>query len=220
VRIFTPRHELPFAGHPTLGTALVIAGSIESREVRLELPVGVVPVSVEREGARANFGWMQQPLPDALPFEAEAELLSALGVTKTELPVAHYTNGPSHLYVCVGTREEVAALAPDFQRLARLTTGTVSVFAHDAEGVKTRAFAPAAGVYEDPATGSAAGPLAVHLLRHGRLAFGETVRLEQGVEIDRPSELFVRLSGEGTRVERVEVGGGVQVVARGEFRLT
>ncbi len=220
VRIFTPRHEMPFAGHPTLGTALVIAGSIESREVRLELPIGTVPVSVEREGARANFGWMQQPLPDALPFEAEAELLAALGITKTALPIAHYTNGPSHLFVGVGSRQEVADLAPDFQRLARLTTATVSVFSQDAEGVKTRVFAPASGVFEDPATGSAAGPLAVHLLRHGRLAFGETVRVEQGVEIDRPSELFVRLSGEGAHIERVEVGGGVQVVARGEFRLT
>jgi trans-2,3-dihydro-3-hydroxyanthranilate isomerase len=114
----------------------------------------------------------------------------------------------------------VADVAPDFRRLAHLTIGTVSVFAHDAEGVKTRVFAPGAGVFEDPATGSAAGPLAVHLLRHGRLAFGETVRFEQGVEMGRPSELFVRLSGEGARVEQIEVGGGVQVVARGEFRLT
>ncbi len=219
VRIFTPNQELPFAGHPTLGTALVIAGSIESREVRLELGVGTVPVSVEREGARANFGWMKQPLPEPFTFAEESELLEALGVKNVTLPTAHYSNGPGHHYVCVASRDEVAALAPDFQRIARLTKSGVSVFAVDAEGVKTRMFAPAAGVFEDPATGSAAGPLGVHLVKQGKLKYGDTLRIEQGAEIRRPSELFVRISGEGETVTSVEVGGGVQIVARGEFRL-
>lgn len=220
VRIFTPREELPFAGHPTLGTALVIAGSIESREVRLELGVGVVPVRIEREGARATFGWMTQPFPEQLPCDFEAELLDALGVGRVVLETARYANGPSHVFVCVGSRQEVAQVTPDYRRVAALTSGTVSVFTHDAEGVKTRVFVPGAGVFEDPATGSAAGPLAVHLVRQKRLALGETLRIEQGVELGRPSELFARVEGQGDRLDAVVVGGGVQIVARGEFRLT
>ena len=84
---------------------------------------------------------------------------------------------------------------------------------------KTRMFAPAGGVAEDPATGSAAGPLALHLARHGRIAFGDEIEITQGVEIDRPSKLYARVDGSAERVERVEVGGSAVVVARGEFQL-
>jgi trans-2,3-dihydro-3-hydroxyanthranilate isomerase len=80
-------------------------------------------------------------------------------------------------------------------------------------------FAPADGVMEDPATGSAAGPLAVHLARHGRIAFGDEIDIRQGEEIGRPSRLFARAEGSAERVEKVEVGGSAVVVARGEFRL-
>jgi trans-2,3-dihydro-3-hydroxyanthranilate isomerase len=80
-------------------------------------------------------------------------------------------------------------------------------------------FAPADGVPEDPATGSAAGPLAVHLARHGRIAFGEEIEISQGAEVGRPSTLFARADGSAERVERVEVGGSAVTVARGEFRL-
>jgi trans-2,3-dihydro-3-hydroxyanthranilate isomerase len=80
-------------------------------------------------------------------------------------------------------------------------------------------FAPAGGVAEDPATGSAAGPLALHLARHGRIAFGDEIEITQGVEIDRPSKLYARVDGNADRIERVEVGGSAVVVARGEFQL-
>ena len=80
-------------------------------------------------------------------------------------------------------------------------------------------FAPAGGVAEDPATGSAAGPLALHLARHGRIAFGDEIEITQGVEIERPSKLYARVDGSSERVERVEVGGSAVVVARGEFQL-
>ena len=80
-------------------------------------------------------------------------------------------------------------------------------------------FAPADGVAEDPATGSAAGPLALHLARHGRIALGDEIEIAQGAEIGRPSTLFARADGGAERVERVEVGGSAVVVARGEFRL-
>jgi trans-2,3-dihydro-3-hydroxyanthranilate isomerase len=84
---------------------------------------------------------------------------------------------------------------------------------------KARVFAPALGVAEDPATGSAAGPLAVHLARHGRIAFGDEIEIEQGVEIGRPSTLHARVDGAGDAVERVRVGGSAVIVARGEFAI-
>jgi trans-2,3-dihydro-3-hydroxyanthranilate isomerase len=219
VRIFTPRRELPFAGHPVLGTALVVGSAMESREVRLELEHDTVPVSIERDGARATFGWMKQPLPQRLPLGEVQAILDALRVRPSELPIELWTNGPEHLLVPVAGREAVAGVAPDLGALARLTSAGVSVFAHDAEGVKTRMFAPAAGVPEDPATGSAAGALGAYLRLHGLLADGETLRIEQGEELGRPSELFVRVTGDASALQEVSVGGGVQVVARGEFRL-
>ena len=78
-------------------------------------------------------------------------------------------------------------------------------------------FAPGHGVGEDPATGSAAGPLAIHLARHGRIAFGEQIEISQGAELKRPSTLYAEAQGEGERIYRVLVGGSAVVVARGEF---
>jgi trans-2,3-dihydro-3-hydroxyanthranilate isomerase len=80
-------------------------------------------------------------------------------------------------------------------------------------------FAPASGVAEDPATGSAAGPLAVHLARHGRIAFGDEIEISQGLEVGRPSKLYARVDGSAHEVERVEVGGSAVTVARGELSV-
>jgi trans-2,3-dihydro-3-hydroxyanthranilate isomerase len=95
----------------------------------------------------------------------------------------------------------------------------INCFAGSGSRWKTRMFAPAGGVVEDPATGSAAGPLALHLARHGRIAFGEEIEISQGAEIGRPSALYARAEGTAENVERVEVGGSAVIVARGEFRL-
>ena len=95
----------------------------------------------------------------------------------------------------------------------------VNCIAGSGHAWKTRMFAPADGVAEDPATGSAAGPLALHLARHGRIAFGDEIEITQGVEINRPSKLYARVDGSAEQVERVEVGGSAVVVARGEFQL-
>jgi trans-2,3-dihydro-3-hydroxyanthranilate isomerase len=92
-------------------------------------------------------------------------------------------------------------------------------FAGSGKRWKTRMFAPGGGVPEDPATGSAAGPLAVHLARHGRIGFGEEIEISQGAEIGRPSTLYATAEGSAEQVERVEVGGSAVIVARGEFRL-
>jgi trans-2,3-dihydro-3-hydroxyanthranilate isomerase len=218
IRIFTPLTELPFAGHPVLGSAFVLAGPLQLGEIRLETGSGIVPVVLEREGARVVFGRMSQPIPGWEPFERADELLDLLGV-QSELPVELYHLGPKHVYVGLRSEEEVAALAPDFGALARLTHAGVNCFAGAGGSWKTRMFAPADGVPEDPATGSAAGPLAIHLARHGQIAFGDEIEISQGVEVDRPSKLYAAVWGSPDRIERVEVGGSAVIVARGEFRI-
>src|SRR6266480_4408040 len=120
IRIFTPVKEMLFAGHPTLGTAFVLAGPLQLIELRLETGAGIVPVRLEREENRVVFGRMEQPLPTVRPYEAEAELLSALRVERSELPVELYDNGVEHVYVCLGSEDEVAGLRPDLSRLADL----------------------------------------------------------------------------------------------------
>jgi trans-2,3-dihydro-3-hydroxyanthranilate isomerase len=220
IRIFTPGIELPFAGHPTLGTAFVLAAPMQLLEIRLETGMGTVPVALERERDRIVFGRMQQPLPSWEPYAEEAALLSALGVERSELPVELYDNGARHAYVALSSEEEVASLRPDFSALSDLPAVLgVNCFAGEGSRWKTRMFAPAGGVAEDPATGSAAGPLAVHVARHGRIAFGEEIEIAQGAEVGRPSTLYARADGSAEQLERVEVGGNAVVVARGEFRL-
>jgi trans-2,3-dihydro-3-hydroxyanthranilate isomerase len=219
LRIFTPRVELPFAGHPTLGSAFVIGSGVQLDTLELETNAGIVPVRLEREAARVVFGRMSQPLPKPQEFARATELLEALGVLRSELPIVLYDNGARHVYVKLTSEAEVAALKPDFARLAALSCG-VNVFAGEGTRYKTRMFHPSAGVTEDPATGSAAGPLAVHLVTHGLIDFGHEIRIDQGAELGRPSTLFARVIGAEKRVERVEVAGSAVIVARGEFRFT
>ena len=219
LRIFTPRAELPFAGHPTLGSAFVLGGPLQKIVLRLETGRGIVPVELEREGARISFGWMEQPLPSWEPFEQADQLLAALGVERAILPVELYDLGIRHVLVGLGSPEEVAALSPDFAELGRLVPGGTICFAAANGGWKVRSFVPALGVREDPATGSAAGPLAVHLARHGQAGFGEEIEIAQGVEIGRPSTLYARADGSAERLERVQVGGSAVIVARGEFSI-
>jgi trans-2,3-dihydro-3-hydroxyanthranilate isomerase len=220
IRIFTPAAELPFAGHPVIGTAFVLGGPLQRVELRLETGAGVVPVTLEREGARIVFGWMSLPIPRIVPFEREAELFAALRIDHSELPVELYDLGIRHVYVALTNQDAVAALEPDLRGLARLQgfVGT-SCFAGEGKRWKTRMFAPADGVPEDPATGSAAGPLACHLARHGRISFGDEIEISQGVEVGRPSTLYARVQGRPERIDKVEVGGSAVIVARGEFRL-
>src|SRR5260221_9040736 len=162
---------------------------------------------------------MDQPMPKWKPVERTDELFAALGVPGSGLPVEEYDLGPSHLFVEVGSPEEVAALSPDFSALGRVTSAGANCFARDGAGWKTRAFFADIGISEDPATGSAAGPLAVHLARHGRIAFGEEIEISQGAELGRPSTLYAQAVGTADRIERVRVGGSAVTVARGELTL-
>ena len=220
IRIFTPAAEIPFAGHPTLGSAFVLAGPLQLDVIRLETGNGTVPVQLERDGARIVFGRMAQPIPTVAPYPDERVLLEALGVERSELPVEVYDNGMTHVYVVLGSEDEVAAVRPDMNVLTALPAAMgVNCLAGSGARWKTRMFAPGGGVPEDPATGSAAGPLALHLARHGRIGFGDEIRISQGAEVGRPSTLYARVEGSPDTVELVEVGGSAVIVARGEFRL-
>ncbi|HEX4435289.1 MAG TPA: PhzF family phenazine biosynthesis protein [Solirubrobacteraceae bacterium] len=218
VRIFTPAAELPFAGHPVLGAGVVLAGALDAEQVVLETGSGPVALRIEPGEGRVRSGSMSQPVPVWEQFAAAEELLEALGASASLLPVEVYENGPRHIYVTLGSEREVAALDPDLRTLERIAGAAgVSCFAGGEGSFKTRMFAPGLGVPEDPATGSAAGPLAVHAVRHGLAASGEEIEIRQGAEIGRPSLLRARALMSGERIERVEVGGSAVILARGEL---
>jgi trans-2,3-dihydro-3-hydroxyanthranilate isomerase len=220
IRIFTPKAELPFAGHPTLGTAFILSTPLSLEEIKLETGAGVIPVRLEREDGRIVFGRMVQPVPTVELYDGGERVLEILGVARSELPVEVYDNGVRHVYISLGSEDEVAALRPDMARLADETDAVgFNCFAGEGKRWKTRMFAPASGVAEDPATGSAAGPLALHLARHGRIAFGDEIEISQGAEVGRPSKLYARVEGSADEVERVEVGGSAVTVARGELSV-
>ena len=193
IRIFMPTSEVPFAGHPVLGTAFVLGGPTGFDEIVLETGVGPVPVALERADGRLVFGRMRQPVPTVEPFPHPDALLDALGVESSALPIELYDNGMANAYVALPDEDAVAALAPDMRALARLDAVLGSpgfganCFAGEGARWKTRMFAPADGVPEDPATGSAAGPLACHLARHGLIGFGDEIEISQGAELGRPA---------------------------------
>jgi trans-2,3-dihydro-3-hydroxyanthranilate isomerase len=218
-RIFTPTVELPFAGHPVLGTAFVVGERSRGHMVRLQTGVGVVKVALQRRAGVIVFGEMEQPIPTWERLDRPEPLLAALGVQRSSLPIEVYANGPRHVFVELQDGSAVAALQPNMGALAAAGEFGVSCFAVGEGRVRTRMFGPAMGVSEDPATGSAAGPLAVHLARHGRTAFGERIEIRQGVEIGRPSILHAVAEGTADEITRVVVGGSAVVVARGEFKL-
>jgi trans-2,3-dihydro-3-hydroxyanthranilate isomerase len=218
-RIFTPAVEMPFAGHPVLGTAFVLGERLGVATVRLKTGAGVVSVELRRQDGVVVFGEMEQPLPAWELFDRPDELLAAIGVPVSTLPIEVYDNGPRHTFVALPDAATIAGLRPDLGALRELGEVGVSCFAVADGHVKTRMFGPGLGVAEDPATGSAAGPLAVHLARHRLTAFGDRIEIRQGAEIGRPSILYARAEGSADRLDRVTVGGGAVVVAHGEYRL-
>lgn len=217
VRIFNPDEEMAFAGHPVLGTAWVLAQPLQQGAVELETGVGIVPVEVERDESGAlAFGRMTQPIPSVRPVAETDELFAALGVEGSVLPVELYDNGATHIVVTLADEDAVAALRPDIAAIARFGVTGVNCIAGSGARWKNRAFWPRG---EDPATGSAAGPIACHAARHGRAPWGEWIEITQGVEVGRRSTLFARADGAGGEIVRVLCGGRAVIVARGEFRL-
>ncbi|WP_327044859.1 PhzF family phenazine biosynthesis protein [Microbispora sp. NBC_01189] len=215
IRIFTPVNELPFAGHPLLGTAIALGEGCREDRLRLETAMGVIAFDLKRVDGRVVAAEMGQPVPTWMEFDRAGELLAALGLTSSTLPVVIYHNGPRHVFVGL---EGIAALSrvdPDQRALAAFPDMATNCFAGSGPTWRSRMFSPAYGVAEDAATGSAAGPLAVHLARHGRIGFGRWIDIHQGVEMGRPSLMRARADGAPDAVTSVRVGGSAVTVARG-----
>jgi trans-2,3-dihydro-3-hydroxyanthranilate isomerase len=218
VRIFTPVNELDFAGHPILGTAIALSRATGRPHLRLETNMGVVPIDVTDQGDYLTAS-MYQPVPTWKPFEPVDELLAAAGVRHTRAPVEVYHNGPRHVLVVVDTMEELSALHPDHRALGQFADLALNCVAGDGDRWRNRMFSPAYGVVEDAATGSAAGPIAIHLARHGLAPYGRAVDIEQGVEMGRPSLMTALAEGVGDSVSRVRVSGDGTMTGSGTLAI-
>ncbi|MCF0079939.1 PhzF family phenazine biosynthesis protein [Streptomyces lomondensis] len=218
IRIFTPVNELPFAGHPLLGTAVALGRTLKEDRLRLETAMGVIPFEISDEDGVSTVR-MQQPVPTWEPYAHCEELLAALGVEQTVAPVEIYRNGPRHVFVGLPTVTALSALRPDHRALGRFPDMAANCFAGAGIHWRTRMFSPAYGVVEDAATGSAAGPLAIHLARHRLAAYGQHLEILQGVEMGRPSLMLATAEGAGETVRSVEVGGHGVVAARGTLHV-
>jgi trans-2,3-dihydro-3-hydroxyanthranilate isomerase len=215
VRIFTPVNELPFAGHPTLGTAIVLGHSTDRDRLLMETAMGTVPFELHRDDGRVRSASMRQPVPTWQPYEPADHLLAALGIGASVLPVEVYRNGPRHVYIGLDSVPALSAVRPDLRALAEHLDMAANCFAGAGSNWRMRMFSPAYGVAEDAATGSAAGPLAIHLARHGLIPFGRQIEIMQGVEMGRPSRMLATAHGDGDRIDRVDVAGSAVIVARG-----
>jgi len=235
VRIFTPEAEVPFAGHPTLGTAHVIREEIADgrpEEVVLDLNVGEVPVEVREplaaDGDREAL-WMTQQSPEFGEVLASDRLAAVLGLGEAQVddawPVQVVSTGLPTIVVPLQDRDALSAIDVDRAAYDEVTgdreAKNVLAFCPEPSeadnDLAARVFAPFYGVPEDPATGSSNGCLAGYLARYAYLGDGSVdVRVEQGYEMGRPSLLGLQATDRGEEVH-VEVGGSVVAVARGEL---
>jgi trans-2,3-dihydro-3-hydroxyanthranilate isomerase len=225
MRIFTPSQELPFAGHPTLGTAFVLVseGRVSSPATQV-VRAGEIPVEVD---VAANTAWMTQLPARFGPEFGDRELIArAIGLMledlHPDLPVQAVTTGLPPTIVPVRDPETLR----DATRNERVVGYAIAasggeelyLFALDDEGVTARMFDAEFGIGEDPATGSAAGPLGAYLAEHGLAGMPGSVVIRQGEQVGRPSEISVQVAREHDSW-RAHVGGGVHVIGRGEFML-
>jgi trans-2,3-dihydro-3-hydroxyanthranilate isomerase len=230
VRIFTPQVELPFAGHPTLGTASVIRElrTPRPRDVALALGVGRVPVAFEPEPGGEEVAWLTAPPVRLAERLDAARVAPCLGLATADLdaalPIRRAEAGPAFVFVPLRRRADLARVRVDLDGLARdtglgATTG-VYLFSREAvpgaSPVRARMFFEAAGLREDPATGSATACFGAYLLAHGGYGAQLRLRIEQGVEMGRPSLLRLEASGP-VEAARIRVGGRVIESARGEL---
>ena len=222
VRIFTPTRELPFAGHPSIGAAwaLGFADMIRIGDVVQECGVGLLLVHVDRDGARVVGG-----TPVVGPDLDGAQLAATVGLTADDLdpalPAGVASAGVPFAFLAV-TPEAVARAMPDPGAVARATaeqTGLAVVAVDREKGTAhLRMFGPQVGVTEDPATGSAAVALGVHLAARGALDDGRSVlSIAQGAELGRPSTLTLQVDVAGGAAAEVAVQGAVRMVAKGEL---
>ena len=227
-RIFTVEEELPFAGHPTLGTAFFLRGNTGAKEVVLELNVGRVPVRFEDPNGEPAFGEMTQIDPEfGQRHEVEAVARAtglSVGDFDSNFPIQTVSTGVPFTVVPLKSLAIAQNLRVDAQRAAEYLEKTGGKFMYF---VTRETVDPAAGLHarmifyngEDPATGSAAGCTAAWMVAHGVAQPDQRVLIEQGVEMKRPSRIFVRASRSDNRIVNVRVGGNAVEVIRGEVFL-
>jgi trans-2,3-dihydro-3-hydroxyanthranilate isomerase len=242
MRIFTPGTELPMAGHPVIGSTFALAelGVIKPGQASFVFGLGVGPTKVELawDGTRLSFAWMDQGLPKYKePVSSREDIIAAVGLKKsaveeTGLPIEEISCGNAFLIIPVKSRKAVDRAEADLAAMRKLKSafpgGHVGAlfFSTDTDDggavAYSRMFAPGAGVVEDPATGSAAGPLGCYLVRHrlvGPDRLNDMVNL-QGVAMGRPSRLHMRIAlDESATVTRVQVGGKAVRIGEGSLDL-
>ena len=238
VRIFTPTTELPFAGHPTLGTAFLLAAIDaiklpEDKTISLELKSGLVRVTLDMKDAHKGRATMEQPVPQSRGTLSEiSNLATSLGLVADDIapfPPEALANAVSFLIVGLKSIRVLERARPNGVLLENLlkkinVNGVICFSTETVESgsqVQVRAFFPGIGINEDPATGSAQGPLAAYLFKHGLLKKGNRCRVmaEQGYQIGRPSKLTTTFEVHEGVMNNIKVSGDVILVAKGEFML-
>ena len=241
MRIFTPAQELPMAGHPTIGSTFALAetGVIRAGASRFVfgLGVGPTPVDLEWDDTRLRFAWMTQPLPAfGSVLHDGAAVAAALGVSESDLaplPVQPVSCGVPYLLVPLRDRAAVDRAVSDAaacRRLAAVLGESLPIFLFAVGGsasetrptpfrVYSRMFAPEFGIVEDPATGSASGPLGCYLVEHGVVTPEQAAAIisDQGVAMGRASRIHVAIAGTADAITHVRVGGEAVLVGRGEL---
>ncbi len=232
VRIFTPEHEVPFAGHPVLGTAQVIRTELlrdNTSRIILHIPAGPITVRFETDDAGEGLVWMRQNAPVFLKQFTSEELGPVLSLPDTvfdrRFPIEEVSTGLPFIIVPLLSRDAVRAARIDrdayFSLIDGITAKAVYIFCsepcHTQNTIHARMFGDYYGVPEDPATGSAAGCLSAYLAKNNYFSpHPREIRIEQGYEIHRPSLLLCRAEYDGGNIS-VDVGGKVVSVAKGEL---
>lgn len=227
VRIFTTDEELPFAGHPTLGTAMVLRGNSGAQEVVLNLKVGKIPVRFsERQGL--SFGMMTQRNPEFGQTHSREAVARAAGLDLNDIaedvPIQTVSTGNSFAMVPLKSLKALQSLAPTWSKMKEYLEKSDAKFLYfvSREAVNPQAKLQSRMIFyngEDPATGSAAGPCIAWAVKYGVVPPGEEVLMEQGVEMKRRSRIYVAADVRGDDIVNVRVGGNVVEVIRGELEL-
>ena len=226
VRIFTVQEELPFAGHPTLGTAFALRGTSRAAQIDLDLNIGKIPVKFE-DGSSA-FGEMTQVDPSFGTVHDREAVARATGLRSEDfdssLPIQTVSTGVPFTIAPVRSLAVIQNLRLNLSTASEYLekTGGKFLYCVSRETVDHEAGLHARMIFyngEDPATGSAAGCAAALMVAHGVAKPEQRVLIEQGIEMQRPSRIFVRASRSGDRVVNVRVGGNAVEVIRGEVFL-
>ncbi|WP_447971761.1 PhzF family phenazine biosynthesis protein [Nitrospira sp. M1] len=244
LRIFTPTHEIPFAGHPVLGTCFVLG---TRREIAIQEPIthihyecniGVFPAELYVLKGTIDRVVMSQPVPQFIELidktEDQIDIAQALGLKNalrnhSQFPLEVVSTGLPVLIVPLRSLTAVKSIVPDHKAIVEICErfGANGIMAYstmtveDSSTVHTRMFASPIGIDEDPATGSASGALGAYLVKNGAVEVGPTTEIiaEQGYEIDRPSRIIIQVFSDDDIIQEVKVGGQVVMVAEGKMTL-